>query len=285
MELVRGLLAATRSASGHRKELDGVGLMLRQIEARLHEEVDYLAEARATAWFHAQLRHPQLVVPEPVPQFSTARVLTTSLLRGDHLEAWLAKRPAKAEIDRLGQVLCEVFFISMFELGRVHTDPNPGNYLFLEDGRLGLVDFGCTDRVAPGVARFFGECTRAYAERDLDAAIAKYQEIGLIPLELSDAQRADYYERMQPSCEWVALAFGAQSADFAVERGIIAKMREAMMRLGPALNARDAAHGPVPDMLFLSRAFVGLFRILVALGAEVEIRKLLPTAERLRELA
>ena len=30
-----------------------------------------------------------------------------------------------------------------------YGDPHPGNYLFLDDGRLGLIDFGCVQHYGP----------------------------------------------------------------------------------------------------------------------------------------
>jgi aarF domain-containing kinase len=58
--------------------------------------------------------------------------------------AALPAGPAAAPID-LGatlQLLCDVHAYEIFEGGHFNGDPHPGNILLLEDGRLGLIDYG-----------------------------------------------------------------------------------------------------------------------------------------------
>ena len=42
--------------------------------------------------------------------------------------------------------LLELFFLQAFDIALLHADPHPGNYLFMEGARIGLLDFGCSKR-------------------------------------------------------------------------------------------------------------------------------------------
>ena len=82
-------------------------------------------------------------MPRVYREFSTRRVLTMEFLEGTHLEEFLAGGPTQEERDRFG----ELFFVAIARLHyagrRLYADPSAGNFLFLPDGRMGLIDFGC----------------------------------------------------------------------------------------------------------------------------------------------
>ncbi|WP_181233902.1 ABC1 kinase family protein [Enhygromyxa salina] len=278
VDLVRVLIRGLRPLSSHRPEFEAIEPALAEVEQRLYEELDYRHEAEVGQWFRANPIHEQVVVPEVVPEFSSRRVLTTELLHGQHLDEWLASGPSKAEVDRRGQIFAELFFSSMFHVRRIHTDPNPGNYLLLPDGRIGLIDFGCTDEVSLAVASFFGLCMRAYMVGDLDGVIAQYQRFGLLETDMDAATRADIHGRLECSREWVALTLGPQRVDFGACQEILSKMREAAMALSPAFKRS------MPGVMFVTRAFVGLFRTLRAMKAEVELNRLVPDVEFFRAM-
>lgn len=55
-----------------------VGPIVDELRSRIVEELDYAREARSQAAFHDLFRdHPFIRVPAAVPEYSTARVLTS----------------------------------------------------------------------------------------------------------------------------------------------------------------------------------------------------------------
>src|SRR5499426_1103553 len=108
----------------------GVDLAAIAAEAKrqLHQEADYLAEARFLA------RHRDL---------TTDRVLAMDFVPGAPLES-LAAAPAR-ERDAVGALLERLVFRELFEFRVMQTDPNFANYLWDEETRrVGLLDFGAT---------------------------------------------------------------------------------------------------------------------------------------------
>lgn len=124
---------------------DWVGLreQLEDVREMLERETDYRAEAGTTSQARELLADlHEVVVPRVVEEHSTARILTTELLKGAHLAEFLGRGPSQELRDRHGRQFFEAVCRLFDRHGFVWTDPHPGNVLFLDDGRLGLLDFG-----------------------------------------------------------------------------------------------------------------------------------------------
>ena len=123
----------------------GADRFIREARARILEECDYRAEAR----HHHELAtrfasHPVIAIPAVHPAYSTARVLTTSFVDGLHLDDFLASNPTQDQRERYGQALFDFYVGALIQWRVLGGDPHPGNYLFCGDGRLAILDHGCT---------------------------------------------------------------------------------------------------------------------------------------------
>jgi len=124
--------------------------IMAELEERFLDECDYTKEAAYQNAYRARLAgHPRIVVPEVHADLSSKRVLTTTFYEGKSFYQWLAKHPTegrRAEVTRLFYR----FYIGSFYLdGLFNCDPHPGNYLFLDDGRVVFLDYGCSRRFEP----------------------------------------------------------------------------------------------------------------------------------------
>ncbi|MBI3865987.1 MAG: AarF/ABC1/UbiB kinase family protein [Planctomycetia bacterium] len=116
---------------------------LEDLQRRLAQEADYVLEADNQRKARALFRDEDgIVVPRVFPQYSTSRILTMERLEGTHLREYVARNPSQAERNEVALKLLTSWYRMMYA-GRMHyIDMHPGNYLVLEDGRLGLLDFG-----------------------------------------------------------------------------------------------------------------------------------------------
>ena len=120
----------------------------------LTRELDFRRELRNLQLFRAAFAgDPGVVVPEPYPAFSSARVLTMEYLDGvpfTHIEKVVAAGGDPADLARRGAA---TFLAMIFRDGIFHADPHPGNLLYLPPtdahptGRIGLLDVGMVGRV------------------------------------------------------------------------------------------------------------------------------------------
>jgi predicted unusual protein kinase regulating ubiquinone biosynthesis (AarF/ABC1/UbiB family) len=143
-----GLLARGLALGG--ALLDGRSY-LEEIAATLRRELDYREELRQLAEYREAARPwlDRLAVPEPVEPLCAARVLTLERLRGPTLLEFAQdeSRSPEARLD-VAVRLVEAIWGPFLRERLIHADPHPGNYIVLEDGRLGVLDFGATKRLS-----------------------------------------------------------------------------------------------------------------------------------------
>lgn len=111
-------------------------------------ELDYQQEARNAETFRRNFADdPRVAVPKVWWRYTTGRILTLERLEGVHvrdieLDAW-----SDEERRELAYRLTDVWMTMIFRHAFFHGDPHPSNVLVLDDGSLGLVDFGLAGRL------------------------------------------------------------------------------------------------------------------------------------------
>jgi len=140
--------------------------LLDELKDRISEELDYELEAMSQQMFaDAYVDDPDIYVPNVVT--STGQVLVSEWMDGTPLSRIIAEG-SKEQRDRAGILLVRFLFSGPSRAGLLHADPHPGNFRLLDDGRLGVLDFGAVDRLPGGLPRFFGRLLRIMHEDDPD---------------------------------------------------------------------------------------------------------------------
>jgi len=142
--------------------------LLDELRDRMAEELDYELEAGSQRAFAAAYAgDPDIYVPEVV--LATRAVLVTEWMDGTPLSRIISDG-SKAERDRAGILLTRFLWSGPRRAGLLHADPHPGNFRLLDDGRLGVLDFGAVDRLPDGLPPFFGRLLRIMHEDEPDIA-------------------------------------------------------------------------------------------------------------------
>ena len=151
-----------------------------ELRERVAEELDYELEAqnqRAVARAHRG--HPFAHVPEVHTDLSARRVLVTDLIEGARFQA--VKERDDETRDRFGEIVFRFYFGLVQFMGRVSGDPHPGNYLLLDDGRVGFLDFGLMRVLDRGYLEREAEVAVAVEDDDDDRVHAVLAELGYLP--------------------------------------------------------------------------------------------------------
>jgi predicted unusual protein kinase regulating ubiquinone biosynthesis (AarF/ABC1/UbiB family) len=120
--------------------------IIKEIGARIREELDYRREAKHVALYRRMLDGVHSIrVPRVWPELSTGRLLSLDWLEGrpllDHKETSLAVR------NRLATAMFTAWWLPFSRFGAIHGDPHLGNYsVFSDSGRpsgINLLDYGC----------------------------------------------------------------------------------------------------------------------------------------------
>jgi predicted unusual protein kinase regulating ubiquinone biosynthesis (AarF/ABC1/UbiB family) len=237
--------------------------VLDEAEQQIRAETDYLREADNIEFFRDRLQPlPFVTVPRVLRQYSSDRVLTMSLIGGEHIDAWLARKPSQSARDQLGSRLLELYYFQLLKLEAFHADPHWGNYLFRPEGGIGLVDFGCIKYLSRefaanlrAVSLFRGprespEFRRLLEERWAMAGMKLRTASFRALVRLTEG----FYQRVYPPSQ-------DKPFDFADASVLREYMRE-LMRLTQTKAA-------LPDHVFLARAETGLHQTLHKLRARV----------------
>jgi aarF domain-containing kinase len=117
--------------------------MIAELKTSLLEECNYLHEMEQLQYFKEQYKDkfPMIVIPAVHPEFCSEQILTMEWVEGDSFEESLHYTDEQKNF--LGTSLYESYLHSLFELKRLHTDPQNGNYLFKPD-KIIILDFGST---------------------------------------------------------------------------------------------------------------------------------------------
>ncbi len=120
--------------------------ILKEIAARLREELDYDLEARHTRLYGAIFSDEERInVPEIVTDLSTKRLLTMTWLEGRKLLDY--KAAPLADRNAIAQAMFRAWWFPFSHYGVIHGDPHLGNYtVFERDGApagINLLDYGC----------------------------------------------------------------------------------------------------------------------------------------------
>ncbi|HEY1617539.1 MAG TPA: AarF/ABC1/UbiB kinase family protein [Streptosporangiaceae bacterium] len=128
--------------------------LLDELRARVVEELDYRLEAESQQGFaDAYAGDPDIYVPSVLA--ATDHTLVTEWMDGTPLARIIAEG-TQEQRDRAGILLARLMFSGPSRAGMLHADPHPGNFRLLDDGRLGVLDFGAVDRLPDGFPLFFG---------------------------------------------------------------------------------------------------------------------------------
>ena len=154
--------------------------LLVEFRRTLVRELDYREEASNLVEMGRCMEpYPRILVPQPVADYTTRRILTMDFVRGTKVTRF--SPVARTEIDAAGLAdeLLHAYLRQILVAGQFHADPHPGNIFLTEDGRLALLDLGM-------VGRLPAEKRDAMLQLLLSAVEGKAEEVSRILLDLAE---------------------------------------------------------------------------------------------------
>ena len=208
--------------------------ILEELRKSLLRELDYRQEARNLETLGANLAgFDRIVVPAPIDDYTTSRVLTTDYVRGQKVTSL---HPV-VQLDLDGDVLAEQLFHAYLKQilvdGFFHADPHPGNVFLTEDDRIALLDLGMVARLSPTMQEKLLQVLIAVSEGRADEAAGAALKIGR---PLPDFDEAEYRRQMT---DLVGQVEGEQVGRIQVGRVVLAVTRlcrESGLRVPPELT-------------------------------------------------
>lgn len=239
--------------------------MVAEIKDRLREELDYELEARNQQEFANFYRdHPFIHVPEVIPEFSTARILTSELVVG-HSFAEVLTWPQEQR-DMAGEAIFRFVFRSLYRFRAFNGDPHPGNYIFHKDGRVTFLDFGLIKHFTEDEMHMFqGMVKAAVIDHDMEEYRRIIEDAGMLQRDapFTTQEAGDYFAHFyEPVRESRTMQWTTTYASSIV--------RHTFDR-----TSAIAQYATVPkSFVFIQRINLGLYAILGQLGSAGNFRRI-----------
>jgi predicted unusual protein kinase regulating ubiquinone biosynthesis (AarF/ABC1/UbiB family) len=130
---------------GKRYEFDN---MLVNLRKSLLRELDFTIEANNLHTISQNLAEfEDIVIPEPIDDFTTTRVLTMEYISGKKITTLNPLRLLEIDGALLAGELWSAYLKQFLIDGLFHADPHPGNVFLTDDDRVALLDLGMVGRV------------------------------------------------------------------------------------------------------------------------------------------
>lgn len=240
--------------------------LLAELRARVTEELDYQLEAETQrAFAEAYAGDEEILVPSVVA--ASERVLVTGWLDGTPLSTVISDGSGP-ERDRAGQLLTTLHFSAPQRVGLLHADPHPGNFRILEDGRLGVMDFGAAARLPGGIPEPIGRLTRLALAGEADAVLAGLREEGFLKPEV-EVDATAVLEYLLPMLEPL------RGEDFQFTRSWLRGEATRLASPGSPGYALSRQLTLPPSYLLIHRVTLGTIGVLCQLEARAPYRSVL----------
>jgi predicted unusual protein kinase regulating ubiquinone biosynthesis (AarF/ABC1/UbiB family) len=255
------------------------GEILKEIAARLREELDYELEARHMRLYALMLAGDPLIrVPGVLPELSTGRLLTMTWLEGRRLLDY--KGAPLEDRNQIARAMFRAWWYPFSHYGVIHGDPHLGNYTIFEQeagsaggatgkqelGRpagINLLDYGCIRSFPPPFVQGVIDLYTGLATGNRDLVVHAYETWGFrgLTAELIDAMTI-----------WARFIYGPLIEDR--ERTIAEGTTPGEYGRKEAFTVHKILRekGPVTvprEFVFMDRAAIGLGGVFLHLGARM----------------
>lgn len=130
---------------GRRYEFEN---MLFHLRKSLLRELDFTIEANNLHALRENLAEfDQIVIPEPIDDYTTTRVLTMEFIAGKKITDLTPLRLLEIDGTALADELFSAYLKQFLVDGLFHADPHPGNVFLTDDDQIALLDLGMVGRV------------------------------------------------------------------------------------------------------------------------------------------
>lgn len=246
--------------------------IISEIQERLYEEVNYLLEAQNYDFFRENLSNEDIIIPTVLHNLSTSKVLTTSFLEGLTFQEYIATKPNQKAKNNYAQLIFDNYFESLYKLKAIHADPNPGNFLFLSDEKLGLIDFGCIKKIDEDfLSSYTALHLDLFDEVDDVILVKHYHKLGMIEEDSLEKMLHFYQEVIKPLDRLYIEPLQDESYDFGVHNDFSKRGFELIFEIQK--KQFNSVHQVNEDYLFLNRTLLGYFALFEKMDAKIETKR------------
>jgi predicted unusual protein kinase regulating ubiquinone biosynthesis (AarF/ABC1/UbiB family) len=209
----------------------------------------------------------KVVLPKPIDDLTTSRVLTMSWVDGLKLMKYLEREPSQDDRNMVAINMFRTWYVPFYYYGVIHGDPHLGNYSITKDLKINLMDFGSIRIFRPEFVGGVIDLYKALRDGNIELAVHAYSQWGFKGLDKEAIEILNIWARfiygplledkIRPIQEMRGGNYG---------RELAGKVHEELKRIGGIKPPRE--------FVLMDRAAVGLGSVFMHLKAEVNWHQL-----------
>ena len=122
--------------------------MLAELRRPLLRELDFQKSEHLMRMRSSLREFERIVVPEPIEDYTTSRVLTMEYIFRRKITDISPLRLMEIDGMALSEELFRAYLKQILVKGFFHADPHPGNVLLTDDDRIALIDLGMVAHIS-----------------------------------------------------------------------------------------------------------------------------------------
>ena len=232
---------------GRRYEFEN---MLSDLRKSLLRELDFTVEAQNLVTIGQNLvEFDDLVVPEPIDDYTTTRVLTMEYIAGKKITTLSPLRLLEIDGPGLADDLFRGYLKQMLVDGLFHGDPHPGNVFLTDDDRVALLDLGMVGRL-----------TRTFQDNLLRLLLAISEGRGELAAEAA-------IKMGEPKKDFDQHSFTSRITDLVADNrdAVLSRLNAGMVTLEIAKISADCWFRLPSEFTMIAKALMNLDRVVYTL--------------------
>lgn len=126
--------------------------IFKEFRKMLLRELDYTNEVQNLITVRNNLKEfKNIIIPSPVEDYSTSKVITMDYISGDNITAFSPLRFLDVDGKKLAKELFEAYMKQIVIDGIYHSDPHPGNVFLTQNNKIALLDLGMVSYISGGM--------------------------------------------------------------------------------------------------------------------------------------
>ena len=224
--------------------------MLVDLRHSLLQELDFKREATNLEKLRQSMREfEDIVIPEPIEDYTTSRVLTMEYVAGRKITEVSPLRFVELDGPRLAEEVFRAYLKQILVDGFFHADPHPGNVFLTEDNRIALLDLGMVAHVS---GKFRGQLMRLL----LAMSEGRGNEVAEISIQMGEPKpnfdKSEFTRRVAK----LVTRYGDESID---------RLNAGKMVLDIQRIAADCWFREAPDFTMIAKTMMNLDRVVFVL--------------------
>lgn len=240
--------------------------MIQEVEGVLIDELDYRKEANNLDKFREFYKgNDSIIIPEYYKDLSSQRVLTMKFLEGKPFEQTIKENNlTQDQRNNIGKIMLHALWRQLFELYIVHADPHPGNFLLIDDDKLGMLDFGCVKDFGKDFMDKYKSLIKSVVISDSPGIRKAYVDLGFV-----EEHETDKLDALEEFSGFVAAPY-LDKEEFDLAKNLH-KLKEGQVEFK---KMADKVGFRLPkEFIYLNRTLFGIGMILFKLRVNINFYK------------